>query len=619
MRTRWKVLSLILTMVMIISSFTFVVSADSNLIDSGSAVGCDWSLYSDGLLYIDCYFVTTVDLTGIDSEILNKTNSVKFDISGRSNVYLNFIGDSNYQIEKLYIVADDDAKVSEMEICDFPYVNEDNIFIPNNLDLSKLTLINVGITTTSFLQDFDCLAVRLENCDRLEEFAVSDCFESVQIRNCSELYDVELSSAVRKAYFYNLPQLTECKLPENVSRVSFYDCALEEISIPKSVKEISLRSDTLKKAVFENGVVNTGYNAFGNTPNLSEVVIPDSVTTIGYRSFYCCKNLKSVNLPSSVKDISSLAFYGSGLETFTIPSSVINIEYKVFANCKNLKSITIPTSIECVDASAFTGCTALTDVYYQGTEAQWNQIMFDPEDVSVSKIFNNATIHFNVKSGWSKSGDTWYYYDETGSLAKGWKQIKGEWYYFDTAGKMLTGWQQTNGKWYFLDDEGAMAKGWTQIKGKWYYLDSEGAMKTGWYQSGSSWYYLNSDGDMATGWKSISGKWYYFADGGEMATGWKSIGGKWYYFADNGDMKTGWVEDDGDWYYMKSDGSMARSEYCDGYWLNSAGIWSYKYKANWYKNDNGWWYGDDSGWYAKNETLIIDGVSYDFDGNGYMK
>ena len=62
---------------------------------------------------------------------------------------------------------------------------------------------------------------------------------------------------------------------------------------------------------------------------------------------------------------------------------------------------------------------------------------------------------------------------------------------------------------------------------------------------------------------------------------------------------------------------MAENEYCGGYWINSGGAWTYQHKASWKKDTTGWYYQDTSGWYAKDETLTIDGKSYNFNSAGY--
>ena len=205
-----------------------------------------------------------------------------------------------------------------------------------------------------------------------------------------------------------------------------------------------------------------------------------------------------------------------------------------------------------------------------------------------------------VGPGWYDTDSGRKYLNVDGSWAEDeWKKIYNQWYYFNAGGIMMTGWQKIEGKWYYLGTSGAMQTGWAQVSGKWYYLDASGAMQTGWQKISGKWYYLDASGAMQTGWQKIANVWYYFNAGGDMTTGWRTINNKTYYFKENG--------------------AMAAREWCKGYWLNSDGTWTYKYKASWKQDSKGWWYGDESGWYAKSETIKIDGKNYTFDANGYMK
>ena len=139
-----------------------------------------------------------------------------------------------------------------------------------------------------------------------------------------------------------------------------------------------------------------------------------------------------------------------------------------------------------------------------------------------------------------------------------------------------------------------------------------------WIKADNDWYYYSTDKkDFLTGWQKIGGQWYLFNDEGTMLTGWQKDGGKWYYLASSGEMLTGWQRVNGTWYFIKKDGAMAADEYCEGYWLNSNGSWTYPHKAKWTQDSTGWWYGDPSGWYAKSASYVIDGKKYNFNSAGY--
>ena len=80
----------------------------------------------------------------------------------------------------------------------------------------------------------------------------------------------------------------------------------------------------------------------------------------------------------------------------------------------------------------------------------------------------------------------------------------------------------------------------------------------------------------------------------------------------------GWKKDSKGYYYQFADGTYAKSEYIDGYWLDTKGYWTYKFKASWKKNSIGWWYGDTNKWYAKNQWMKINSKWYHFNKSGYL-
>lgn len=118
----------------------------------------------------------------------------------------------------------------------------------------------------------------------------------------------------------------------------------------------------------------------------------------------------------------------------------------------------------------------------------------------------------------------------------GWQQFDADWVYVENSA-LVKGWKKISDTWYYFKDSGSMAKGWIQDSSKsWYYMDyTSGKMLTGWRADGSKWYYLNpANGIMQTGWQTIDGVQYYLSPLGDMAVGDVVINGHSYTFTDKG-------------------------------------------------------------------------------------
>lgn len=79
-------------------------------------------------------------------------------------------------------------------------------------------------------------------------------------------------------------------------------------------------------------------------------------------------DIKEFIIPNDITDICSCAFYMGGLKSITIPKSVTNIM-----------------------GEAFNGCVNLTDVYYKGSEEDWNKIRIEWGN----EYLLGASIHYN--------------------------------------------------------------------------------------------------------------------------------------------------------------------------------------------------------------------------------
>ena len=167
-----------------------------------------------------------------------------------------------------------------------------------------------------------------------------------------------------------------------------------------------------------NGVVVTGIgeNGFRDCSNIRSVIIPNGVTKIGMCAFQDCINLSSINIPNRLVSIERGLFYNcsslktilipcvksidwdgfnqcSGLEKVTVLYGVTEIGLLAFYKCTSLKSIIIPDTVTSIANEAFLDCSALTDIYFGGTETQWNAITIGASNTALI----NATKHYNYK------------------------------------------------------------------------------------------------------------------------------------------------------------------------------------------------------------------------------
>jgi glucan-binding YG repeat protein len=111
-----------------------------------------------------------------------------------------------------------------------------------------------------------------------------------------------------------------------------------------------------------------------------------------------------------------------------------------------------------------------------------------------------------------------------------------------------------------------------------------------WKYENSGWRYKYRDGSYPVSqWKYIDENWFYFDSEGYRTRGWQKVGGVWYYMLPDGPMATGWLRDGNAWYYLKNSGAMATG------WLLDGGTWYYlesngKMATGWLLDRDIWYY-----------------------------
>ena len=181
---------------------------------------------------------------------------------------------------------------------------------------------------------------------------------------------------------------------------AFSGCrSLQSMEIPNGVTSIGAAAfshcEAMTSVTIPATATSLGMNMFLHCHSLQSAVIPAGVTTLEGQFFACCYDLESVTLPEGVTSIGTAAFGDcSSLTEITLPSTVTYIGSDAFRNCSSLASITLPAALETVMARAFSGCSVLTDVYYSGSQADWNTIVISNDDGGNDPLVN-ATFHYN--------------------------------------------------------------------------------------------------------------------------------------------------------------------------------------------------------------------------------
>ena len=246
--------------------------------------------------------------------------------------------------------------------------------------------------------------------------SVTDIWDGA-FSGCTGLTGIVLPGSVTgigEYAFSNCESLTAIEIPEGVTTLgnsAFFGCDnLKEVRYnARAAANLTGLSGAFRsagasvggvKVIFGESVEKIPSNLFCNCESLTSVTIGSNVTSIGDNAFLDCKGLVEINYNARAAECTEDSFgsgdglkvtFGDsveripdyifqdcpGLTSVTIGSSATTIGHCAFNRCTGLTSIKIPESMTNIGYMAFSGCTSLADVYYGGSERQWNAITID--------------------------------------------------------------------------------------------------------------------------------------------------------------------------------------------------------------------------------------------------
>ena len=221
---------------------------------------------------------------------------------------------------------------------------------------------------------------------------------------CKGLKSVTLQDGVRDidiGAFKACGSLKEIIIPGSMTFISyaaFAECTgLDSVTILRGKKELVIEVGSFKGCSALRSVTIPGSvsmimpGAFAECYNLSEIILDDDFTCVDRDIFVDSAYYKdNENWSNGVLYIGKHLIEARPSEIsgkYSVKSGTTTISAGAFKNCKELSSVTIPSSIIQISDGLFDGCDVISDIYYEGTQAQWESaVIFDS--------FDGITIHY---------------------------------------------------------------------------------------------------------------------------------------------------------------------------------------------------------------------------------
>lgn len=197
---------------------------------------------------------------------------------------------------------------------------------------------------------------------------------------CTNLQSVNLTTPITTLptnIFKGCTKLASIVLPDTITTINasaFENCGLlDSITTPTNNTSLGLPTNltSIGSKAFANtkltGVIDlnssiaTNISAFSGCANLTKIIIRKPRATI--------LNLADNNAFKNCTALTEVRLYTpTGYTDFT------RLTESCFSGCTNLTTVFIPATVKSIMANAFLNCNSLTDIHFEGTEAQWNSI-----------------------------------------------------------------------------------------------------------------------------------------------------------------------------------------------------------------------------------------------------
>lgn len=386
----------------------------------------------------DCFNVHCVSIDGIDADLSEPIVRAEFEITGtlysepftmlaydcdreltvnkKTNTFTYELNENNEatvtgyngDIPNEIVIPSTIDGYRVIAIGDYAFENGEtltNVYIPDGVtSIGEGAFFLTGLETVRIPESVTTMGYApFGGCFNLTEIVVDEDNTMFLSDEAGALFDKDKTVLIQYPVANTRPSYT---VPTGVERIDYYafikSTHLTSVELPESLKFIADEAFALSgitSIYIPENVEIIDYYAFNGCENLEEVTFADESNThsISRGVFQNCTKLKNIDLPDNYSYIHENTFSGCvSLESVKLGENVTWIEH-AFQNCVNLTEVTLYNKVERICSNAFNGCDNITDVYYYGTEEEWNEIIID-EEGNTSLL--NATIHFLGEHKW---------------------------------------------------------------------------------------------------------------------------------------------------------------------------------------------------------------------------
>ena len=203
---------------------------------------------------------------------------------------------------------------------------------------------------------------------------------------------------------------------------------VQDYTFHEDVKMISgfafwtVRGEVKMKSVeIPNTIISIGQTSFNSCPDLTWLTFEEN-SKLEYISDYAFADSNvwgTVILPDTVKHIGKQAFGYTKVMFINIPDKIETISENLLINSssKYLYQIVIPTSVKKIEANAFVGFYHTTNIYYEGTPEQWEEIQIHSTN---NYYMQSAKYFYYSETEPTDTENGYWYYSQNGAMPLIW-------------------------------------------------------------------------------------------------------------------------------------------------------------------------------------------------------